>query len=251
METLEELKEAHDKLLAEGPEDKKAEHLSKAAECPICKLDESPNKDSQEGVNMDKEFSKEDVALKVTEAVAAALAPVQKELEALKATAEEAETDSRITEIQEAAKLDVENAKNEVTLKVAELATLQSNYDELVAYLDKATTDAEAATLLETQKTERLDAIASIVELPEAHIAENAELWASMETAQFDTFLETLKVAAPAKEEIPEVDLDGKIASTAARNVRPIKPGSTDVKGSLGRLAEARNAGVKLGTLNK
>lgn len=185
------LQEVHDRLIASRPEG-----TACPTDCPFCNGEYASF--VQEGSTVsDKTFTEDEVAAKVTEA----LAPLAAELDALKKSAETAEVDARI-----------EAAKTEGTEKIAELET---RIDTLTAEAEAAKSERDAITtwlkaeedktVQEAESAARLDArvaqVAEVITLPEERIEERKAQWAALDDAAFEALLADYKSVAGEKTE--------------------------------------------------
>lgn len=238
---MDKLKEAHDKILAEMSAEEVTAH---EATCLFCNP-ELTEEDSNERGEM-KSFTEQEKDEAVKTAVAEALAPLQDELDKLKADKADGEVDARITEAKAEADKLVADANLEKDQAVAEATAAAKKHDDLVAYLEKLQADAEAAELAETRKTERLDALKAVADFPEDYVADNLERWVAMDDEQFGSMVETLKLVS-VKEEAGEEKPASKIPDTAMLGTRSEK-GSKAV-GIIGRIHEASKQGVSIRTL--
>lgn len=181
----------------------------------------------------DKTFTEDEVAA----AVAAAIAPLSAELDALKKSEETAEVDARI-----------EAAKNEGTTKIAELETridtltaeaeaAKSERDAITTWLqaeeEKTVLEAEAAARLES----RVAQVAEVITLPAERIEERKSAWASLDDAAFEALLADYKSVAGEKS--GDTGLPAATAMHAAREGAGGKAPS-----ALAEIIRSRNFGI-------
>lgn len=241
--------ELHDRLMANQVEG--VEHDPKT--CALCLLQGSDDRvkrgphDDQGGaaVSEPKTFNEAELKVAVDEAVAAATASLQTEIDAFRADAGTAEIATQIAEAKAPLETKVSELQAELDVKVAELQAKETELTELKTYLDdaaaQATAAAEVAERVEARKTE----MASVISYSEEFVTANAERWAAMDDDAFAKHLEEIKAAVGAKPGSPVIP--SSTALTASRE----GAGSTNgtVAAGLAAVRELRESGVDPRTL--
>jgi DNA repair exonuclease SbcCD ATPase subunit len=231
------LKELHDKWLAEKPEG--AEHDAEG--CPHCNPNLSLDDDNSTGGGDMKTFTEDEFNTAVQEAVATAsadaeakVADLEAQIQALKDEADEAEAKTEIEKLQ--AELD----KAEIRVSDAE-----KRYNDLVAYLEAEETAKAEAAELEARREARRAAVKDQTSMSDERIEDRLDAFVAMSDEEFDSYIEDLKVSTAASH---EGDANPAIPrETAMSNVREQSNGNKSVAADV---FGARNAGVDVRTLN-
>jgi DNA repair exonuclease SbcCD ATPase subunit len=194
----------HNLLLSNKP----SEAVHDASLCPLCVDDDitQPN-DTIHGGGDVTTYTKEEL----DSAVAEAVAPLRDELEALKASQDEAAIEARINEMTEAHEAQVAEIQGQLDTAKAELEAAVAKYDELIAMIEQSEKDREAAEALEARRVEVKAAVADTFN--EEYVEANLDRWASLDAEAFEAILADWKAAAKAM----ATDKDGKetLVSTA------------------------------------
>lgn len=225
------LKDLHDKWLAEKPEG--AEH--EAEGCPHCNpnLTENPVGGGDMKTYTETEFNEA-----VQAAVASALTDAQNEITNLKDQVSSlTEAASEAEEKSEVAKIQAELDKAEVRVSAAE-----EKYNELVAYLQAEADAAAAAAELAEKREARRVAMKEHTSLSDEKIEERLDLWVAMEDEAFEAHLEDLKALSAAKQTEGSNENAGR--ETAMNNVR--NEGANTTASIASEVFGARNRGVDI-----
>lgn len=186
MEITDLIKKAHDELLASSD----LEHDESL--CEICsKAQSSPG-----GNVSDKTFTKEEVEAQV----AAALAPLQAQLDELLEAKSGNELEEKIAEAKKELEEQIAALQTELdAAKIAQAAAetkateAESQYADLTTYLEATQAEADAAAELEAKKAERVEAVKEAASFDDEYLAANADRWASMDEELFTATLEDYK----------------------------------------------------------
>jgi hypothetical protein len=229
------LKEQHDELLANKPED--AVHDADA--CPYCNP-QTTNEDSDGGGDM-KTYTEEEFTAAVQEAVApvkaeadAKVSELKAELEANKADAAKSEAEGKIVEMQ----ADLDKAE----VRVAEA---QAKYDDLVAFLNAEAAAAEEQAHREARRESRRAAIQEASRLSEDIIESRLDRWVEMEDAAFEAMLEDWQSVATASAETPVAEVTAPL-ETAMSNIRE---DNRSTKSVASEVLGLRNSGIDIRNL--
>lgn len=234
---MDELKQAHDKLLAEMPEGESHD----TAACHLCNSELIPVKDSNERGEMET-FTKEELEA----AVAAATAPLQAKLDELAEDKKEGEIAQEVAEVTAAKDAIITELRAEVDAKVIEATEAKAKLDETVAFLEATVAETEAAEALAALKETRLSAVKEVASFPEDHIEKNIDLWVEMSEEAFASQLETWSLLSSGKQESAGA---GSIAETAMHNLRKEQDNAPAFKSGLSAILDVREAGASLRNL--
>ena len=224
---MDELLEEHLKTLAQKPVDMTDSDYASFIEdhkgtCLLCN-EKAHLDDPDERGDMEKNYTQAELEA----AVAAAVTPLAAELDTIKNSAEVAEQEAKITQIQEEADQKVAEAEARVDTATVEANTAKTELAEKIAYLEKVKQDTEDAAAREALKTERTEAAAK-ANFPEDRIAERIDSWVAMSDEDWASTLEDWKAipSAPA-EQANEETLNAPL-ETAVENTRttPAKTGA-------------------------
>jgi hypothetical protein len=230
------LKEQHDKLLSEKPED--AVHDSEG--CPFCNP-ELP-KDSIGGGDM-KTYTEEEFTAAVQEAVAplqaaadAKVSELETKLDAQSATHAKEEAEGQIAEVQ--AELD------KAEIRVADAT---KRYDDLVAFLDAAVAEQAEVAARESRKDERIAAVKEVTALSDEKIAERLDRWIAMSDEAFGEMLEDWKmIPAPS---VAAEEANEEITAPVETAMSNIREEASSNKSVAADVFAARNAGLDIRNL--
>jgi hypothetical protein len=227
------LKEQHDQLLLEKPEE--ANHDAEG--CPFCNLELNINNDNSIGGGDMKTYTEEDFTSAVQEAVAplqaaadARVSELQLEIEELRTTQAQSEIDGQVAEVQ----ADLDKAE----VRVAEA---ERKYDDLVAYLIAEATAVTEAANLEALRETRREAVKQATALSDEVIDQRLDRWVAMDDDSFEAVLEDWKALSAASRETEEASEASEIPrETAMSNIREHSTSGSVASEVFG----ARNAGV-------
>lgn len=245
---MDELKKLHDEHLANKPDTMSDEDFASIIEehkstCPFCNDKAISEDDPEEGGDMDT-FTQEELDA----AVAAAVAPIQAELQSLKDSAAESEVDTRVAEAKAEADARVAELQGQLESAVLEAEAAKNELANLTAYLESEKEAAELAELYEAIKADRKAKIAEVASFPEDFLEANLDRWCAEDEEAFAARLEEWKISSSKKEEevVDEAKLsDEAIRSTAMNSVRPVET-DAKIKGDLANLFAAGTAGYDI-----
>lgn len=235
---MDELKQAHDKLLAEMPEGESHD----TAACHLCNPELLPVKDSDERGEMET-FTKDELEA----AVQAAVAPLQAKIDELNADKEAGEVAQEVAEVTAAKDAVIADLRADLDAKVIEATEATTKLNDTVAFLEAQAAEAEAAEALAALKEARLVAIKEVASFPEDHIAKNIDIWAAMSEDAFASQLETWALLSAGKND--SANEDGSFAETAMHNLRKDKDTAPAFKSGLSAILDVREAGASLRNL--
>lgn len=178
------LKEQHDKLLAERPPG--AEHDTE--NCQYC-----TESNDLEGGEMSSTYTEDEMKAALEEAIAKALAPYQEEaaLEAIAKAIEDAKA-PLVTQVAE-----LQNAVDTATLRAE---TAEQALEAKNAEIEAAEKAAEEAATLATRREERKDAVKEFA-FKDEFITERLDRWVAMSDEDFSALLDDWKAVSAKKEE--------------------------------------------------
>ena len=243
---MDELRKQHDELLASKPESMSDADFAELIEthkvnCPICNEAHTAEEDSQEGGDMEKEFTQEDVDA----AVNAAVAPIQAELDKIKSDIAEGEVDTRVAEAKAegdarvaAVQAQLDDALNAKGVAEAQLA-------DVISYLESEVELQEIASYLEAVKAERRTALVENSSLEESYIDENMDRWIAMDAETFEAVVEGFKSTKSVASKEGEGKVESAKLDTAMNNTRTDKAGES-VRDDMKNIFAARNAGYNV-----
>lgn len=215
------IKELHDKLLAEMPE----VETHSVSDCVICSeqaTDLNINDSTTRGGDK-MTYTEEELTTAVKEAIAPIkaaaddeIARLKDELEAVQSAQAEQETAGQIAEIQ--SKLD------EAELRASKAS---QDLDDVLAFLADVQAEAEAAEAREVRRSEVRSLVKEAAGFRDEYIEENLDRWVDMTPEVFEATLEDYKAARQVPVEVKEEETSSESATieTAISNVR-----SDDVK---------------------
>lgn len=169
----------------------------------------------------DTTYTEADVQQKIADAVA----PIQAELDALKAAADADEVQAKIDEIKAAADAEIAELQLKLDTAVLDAQAATEKHDALVAWLEKEAADAAEAAEIAERTEARLAQVQDVASFPAEYLEENAERWASMDEEAFVAVLADYAAASSTKEvevETEETVEDGEaaLADTAMKASR-------------------------------
>lgn len=203
---MDEILKAHDELIANMPEGE----IHDADDCAVCKLKDV----SHERGEMDKEYTKAEL----DEAVKAALAPIQAELDKLKEAQAAGEIDAQVAEVKaqaEKRETELQAELDTVTLRAENAEKLHA--DSLV-WIQAVADEAAEADLAEARKEARIEVLKAETSFSDETIDKRISDWAQLSDEDFDAQLEVFKELSTASKEVVE-DADKQV-ETAMRGTR-------------------------------
>lgn len=222
------LKERHDQMLAQKPDG--VDH--DAANCVFC----NPESDIPQGGDMTT-YTEEQLAAAIKEAVA----PIQAELDALRASHAEDEVEARVSAVKSELEAQIEELQRSLDAAEIKATSAESERDEVLAWLEaEAQAQAEAAER-EARKSERLEVIKEAACFSDDHIERNIDRWVAMSDEDFTALVEDYKTLASASQASRETLPTGVPAETAINHTRTTSnPGSS----ALSELHELMSQGI-------
>lgn len=217
--TMDELLKEHDELLSKIPDGVAHD----TANCPICNLEGEPSganeNDDPEGGDMSKTYTEDEF----NAAVAAAIEPLQSELDTIKASKTEQEIEARIAEA--VATVEAEKAELQKSLDSAlvEASESKAALTDLTAFLEAEVQAAEQAAAYDARKTERLAQVKEVASFTDEHLEANADRWTNMSDEDFAAQIADWKEVAnaaskPAGETVTEKKIPAVTAMVASRS---------------------------------
>lgn len=201
------LVQQHDELLANQPEGTAHD----AAACPICSGTFSGDQASEGGVM--STYTEEELATRISDAVA----PFEARIRELETSHEEAALAEKIGEATAPLQAQVEDLQSQLDAAVLEAETAKTEYASLTGYLEAAVADETAARELAARKEERLTRVRETAAFPDAHLEANADRWAAMDEAAFQSSLEDWKqISTKTPQDLANVPVDTAMNGTAA-----------------------------------
>lgn len=226
---MDELQQLHDDLLSTKPEAISDEDFAALLDehkenCPFCNENLMANKDPEERGDMEKEFTQAEL----DDAVAAAVAPIQTELEAVQATIAETEVDSRVAEAKAEAETKV--AELQEALEAAELraGNAETELANTLAFLEGEKEAAELAELASAIREDRKAKIEEVANFTPEFIEANLDRWCAEDDDSFTARLEEWAASSVAK--TPEAE--SASLNTSIKNVRPVET-ETSIKSDI------------------
>lgn len=184
-------KAEHDKMLAEKPEG--VEH--DAGNCQFCI--------SSEGGDMSKTYTEDEVKAAVEEA----LAPVQAELDAIRASEAEEAVAAKVAEAVAAKDAEISELHGTIDTLTLRAEKAEADYDSVISWLEAETKAAEEAAALAARRDERLAAVKEVASFAEDYIEANVDRWVALDDAAFASLVEDWKAIAAAR---PVIATEGK-----------------------------------------
>lgn len=231
----------HDLLLSVKPDG--AVHDATA-----CKFCQATDNERTEGGVLDVSITQEDI----DKAVAAAVAPLQTELEALRKFKAEAESTDAVNAAREEARAEVEAAQQALAEAQAKLdaATIEATeatakYDNLVAWLTAEAERVEQEAQIAALREERVEAVKALKVFPDEYVEENAQRYAAMDAEAFEALMADWKAVKATQtsskkeeeEELPSTttfvatrDDDGKPKASPMREVMRLRNEGVDLR---------------------
>lgn len=237
-------KEQHDMLISQKPSDMSQADFDQLieehkAECSFCNsnLDTGPK---ERGDNMGENFTQEDVDA----AVEAAVAPVQTELDGLKAFLGEAEEDERVAAVKADYETQVNDLKAELDAAKNEAGAAKDELESTLQFFADLQELADLHELYEARKEQRKADVADAASFTEEYIDENIDRWAAMSDEDFAAVVADWR-AIPSKAAEEGSDENEDYRSTAMQGVRP-SGGSASVSDDLADLLAAQKHGFNI-----
>lgn len=138
------------------------------------------------GGDMSKTYTEEEFA--------AAMKPLQDELDALKEQANAEAVDAKLSELDEAHKVELEELRKELDDAVLKAQASQEAHDAVVTWLEATAAEQAETDEREARKDDRLTKIAAVAEFPQEFVEKNTERWIAMSDEDFDLTVEGYKV---------------------------------------------------------
>lgn len=178
------LKEKHDQLLAEKPDDASHDEAS----CLFC----NPEQDPIQGGDMSKTYTEDELVAAVNEAVAPVKAELEKAREALSAN----EIDEKIAAIRTEFEQRIAELENEKDVAEARANEAEAELNNTLSYLASEVEAAEQAQLVEARKESRKAAVSEVASFTDEQIEAKIDRWTAMDDDVFEVYLEDLKSVA-------------------------------------------------------
>lgn len=230
---MDELRKAHDDLLKEKPDS--ASHDKE--NCIYCNADYSSN----EGGDM-KTFTEEEL----NAAVAAAVAPIQAELDTAK---EDKDVDDRVSEIKAETDQAVADIQAQLDEAMVQKGAAEKALEDTKSYLESVQAEEEAAAAHEAAVEARKAAVVELALFGEEYVDSNIERWAALAEEDFEALMADWKtVAESAKSNSSEVteEESSDTAMNSTRDTASSRNATDDFNDVLG----ARAAGVDIHTIH-
>lgn len=231
METMEKLLQMHDWFVANQPEG--ATHPS---DCPFCSGEFASL--IQEGKSVAKTYEEDEVQALVSSSIAEAVAPLQAELDTLKAGDAEAAMRAKIDEVATTKDAEIAELNAKLDAAVIEATTAKAERDEITGWLqaesDRVVAEAEATA----RRSDRIAKVAEVIKFPEDHVEARADGWAAQDDEQFEATLADYRVLAASKTD------SGLPAFTAMQASRESDTATSAVGSATRELIRARAVGV-------
>jgi hypothetical protein len=208
-------KAEHDKMLAEKPEG--VEHDTD--NCQFCS--------ASEGGDMSKTYTEDEVRAAVEEA----LAPVQAELDTIRASEAEEAVATKVAEAVAAKDAEISELHGTIDTLTLRAEKAEADYDAVIAWLDSEKTAAEEAAALAARKEERLAAVKEVASFAEDYIEANADRWVALDDTAFASLLDDWKAVAEASKSVAKADEDAEGDDLADAPVATAMKASRDNEG--------------------
>jgi hypothetical protein len=224
------LKEIHDQLLAEKPED--AQHDE--ATCLWCKGEFSSAVDTeiQGGSESVKTYTEDEY-----NSVLVKVSALETKLSELEGAQQESVVEAKIGEIKAQTEAQVAELQTKLDTAVLEAEAAKSEKDKVLEYLADVKTEADKAEETARLREERVATVKEQTSFPDSRIEERADAWASMDEAAFEAALEDWKAIAPKTNgKIPDVSTslsasrDDQAGSDALREVLALRDRGIDAR---------------------
>lgn len=209
---MDELLKEHEELLKNIPDGVAHD----TANCPLCAIEGEPSGaneiDDPEGGDMSKTYTEEEF----NNAVAAAIEPLQSELNAVKASQTEQEIEARIAEAVSAVETEKAELQKSLDTALVEAEQSKAALADLTAYLEAEVEAAQEAAAYEARKEERLAQVKEVASFTDEHLEANADRWTKMSDEDFEAIISDWKeVAAAASKPVGEQEENRIPAVTA------------------------------------
>jgi hypothetical protein len=177
----------HDRMLAEKPDD--AEH--DVANCKFC---------SNEGGDMSKTYTEDEVRAAIEEA----LAPVQAELETIRASEAEEAVAAKVAEAVSEKDEEISQLHGTIDTLTLRAEKADADYDGVIAWLEGEKTAAEEAAAIAARKDERLASVKEVASFADDYLEANTDRWVALDDAAFASLLEDWKAVAASKPNVAD-----------------------------------------------
>lgn len=236
-----ELQAAHDALLANMPSGVSHD----AAACPFCSaLEDGDGADTPTGGDIVSTFTQE----QLDAAVAEALAPLQAELDNIKAGQEEEAVNARITELETAHAAQVADLQSQLDTATLKADTAEKQYNELVEALEAAANAEVEAAIFAAVREERIAQVKEVASFSEEHIEASADRWAAMDEEHFTASLSDWAAVAAASSSEGEGTPSFQSKMQASAEDRE-QDGKETLPNLRAELMSAKLVGIDLGTI--
>jgi chromosome segregation ATPase len=237
-------KDMHDLLLSVKPDGA----VHDATACRWCSPATATEHNERTGGGvLDVSITQEDI----DKAVAAAVGPLQTELDALRQFKAEVESTDAVNAARaeaqaeiEAIKAQIDELQTKLDAATIEATEAKTKYDEVVAWLDEEATKAEQEAQVAALREERVEAVKALKVFPDEYVVENADRYARMDAELFEANLADWKAIKATKapegeeeEELPSTttfvatrDDDGKPKASAMREVMSLRNAGIDLR---------------------
>lgn len=210
------LKEQHDELLKNKPEDVSHDEAS----CLFCNS-------AQEGGDM-KTYTEDEFNAAVREAVA----PFKAELDQLRTELAQDEIEAKIATAVAEAEEKVGQLQAELDKAELRASDAEKEKSDLIAFLESEARAVAEAAELETKKSARREAIKEVASFSDEYVDANIDRWVSMDEELFTAMLEDWKSVSTKEQEQASSEGD-LVIETAMKNTRTENT-TVDVKSVLG-----------------
>ena len=197
----------HDLLLSVKPDG--AVHDATACQWCTPVVQATDGTDRTEGGVLDVSITQEDL----DKAVAAAVTPLQTELEELRKFKAEAESTDAVNAAREELRAEVEAAKvaaeelqQKLDAATIEATEAKTKHEEIVAWLQAEAERVEAEAQVAALRDERKQAVTALELFPEEYVEENAQRFAEMSPEVFEATMEGWKVIKASKSDESKKD---------------------------------------------
>lgn len=224
------LKEIHDQLLAEKPED--AQHDE--ATCPFCNGEMSDAVDHQGGSEpVTKTYTEDEY-----DSVLAKVSALEAKLAEFEGAQQESEVEAKIAEIKAEAQALNADLQTKLDTALLEAEAAKSEKEKVLEYLTQVQADADKAAEIAARRDERIALVKEQTSFPESRIEERADAWAAMDEAAFTAALDDWKTIAPktTNGKIPDVSTalsasrDDQASTDALREVLGLRDRGIDAR---------------------
>lgn len=233
---MDELRKAHDELLKNKPETA----VHDETDCIFCNEDYS----SEEGGDM-KTFTEEEL----NAAVAAAVAPIQAELETAKEAQADKDVDDRVSEVKAEADQAVADIQGQLDEAMVQKGAAEKALEDTKAYLESVRADEEAAAAHAAALESRKAAVAELALFGDEYVETNIERWAALADEDFDALMADWKTVAESAKSNSSEGAEEESSDTAMNSTRDTAS-SRNTSDDFNDVLGARSAGVDIHTIH-